>query len=415
MPLGKSLLTVGSCLLAVTLSTAAGATGLPNGPDGSAFYDPPHPLPSGERGEVIYTREMNQAKTMALPGAARNSLVLYHGLSDRNQPIPLSGSVSVPQGEPPEGGWPVIVWTHGTSGMNPRCAPSLDTADGPEHGYVSAMAKLMNGFVEEGYAVVAADYQGLGVVNHQPFLQGEPTGRSALDMLKAGHEVEPELGERYVVMGHSQGGQVDLFASALGPDYVPQYDFLGTVAFAPASHFAQRLDSMRKSDSPQPALAYILYILQSYATTHSEINLYDILTLDALDNLPRIHDDCVSAATTKGYWTTVDSGEQFLENPDLDGFQTVAASNEPGRLKIDRPAMVVQGKMDHTVLPPATDSTVRQLCENGNFINYQVFAKADHRGSMRYGADVAHKWVDDLFAGNDVQSNCDNLPRAASN
>ncbi|WP_366556662.1 lipase family protein [Aquibaculum sediminis] len=413
MKTNKYGMAVGGGFLTLVLASAAAAGNVPQGPDGAAFYDPADPLPSGARGDVIYARAMDETKTMALPSAARNSLVLYHGLSDRDQPIPLSGSVSVPEGAPPEGGWPVIVWTHGTSGMNPRCAPSLDTADGPEHGYVSAMAELLDGFVQKGYAVVAADYQGLGVVNHQPFLQGVPTGRSALDMLTAGHQVEADLGTRYVVMGHSQGGQVDLFASSLGPEYVPQYDFLGTVAFAPASHLADRLDAMRQSDSPQPALAYVLYILQSYATTHSAINLYDILTLDALDNLPRIHDDCVTAASTSGYWTTVSSGAQFLEAPDLEAFRSVAASNEPGELEIDRPAMIVQGAQDHTVLPSATDSTVRRLCESGNFINYQVFAQADHRGALRYGADAAHSWVQDLFAGNEVQSNCASLPSAA--
>jgi len=405
----------GICILSPTLSATADASDIPQGPAGAAFYLPPDLLPEGRRGDVIQARALADDRTMALPGAERTSLVLYRGLSDRDAPIAVSGTVSIPKGQAPEGGWPVIVWSHGTSGLNPRCAPSLDTAKGPEHGYVQAMATLLDGFVEQGYAVVASDYQGLGVAGFQPFLQGVPTGRSALDMLTAGRQVEPALGQRYVVMGHSQGGQVDLFAAAMATDYLPDERFLGTVAFAPASHFAQRLDMVRKAGGHQPALAYILYILHSFATTDPGIDLGDILAPEAIARLSSLHDDCVTKATTTGYWTGVDAAAQFLEDPDLAAFRAFAAKNEPGRLKIDRPVMVVQGSADHTVLPEATDATVRQLCENGNRVNYQVFAKADHRGAMRYGAEVAHKRVADLFTGNPVQGNCDNLPRAAVN
>ena len=37
----------------------------------------------------------------------------------------VSGSVFAPSGTPPEGGWPVIVFGHGTTGVLSDCAPSL--------------------------------------------------------------------------------------------------------------------------------------------------------------------------------------------------------------------------------------------------------------------------------------------------
>ena len=32
----------------------------------------------------------------------------------------------IPAGHPPPGGWPVIAWAHGTSGVARMCAPSLE-------------------------------------------------------------------------------------------------------------------------------------------------------------------------------------------------------------------------------------------------------------------------------------------------
>ena len=93
-------------------------------------------------------------------------------------------------------------------------SPSRDTATGPEHDYVQTIQALLDGFVKNGYAVVASDYAGLGISGFHPFLQGVPTGRNALDILRAARALEPNIGTRYAAMGHSQGGQVDLFTAS---------------------------------------------------------------------------------------------------------------------------------------------------------------------------------------------------------
>ena len=85
----------------------------------------------------------------------------------------------------------MITWTHGTTGLNAICAPSRDTANGPEHEYIETIRTLLDGFVTKGYAVVATDYAGLGIAGFHPFLQGVPTGRNALDMLRAARAIEP--------------------------------------------------------------------------------------------------------------------------------------------------------------------------------------------------------------------------------
>ena len=176
------------------------------GPAGGAFYTPPSPLPPGTRGSVIWTRSLEG--TMALPSAGRNILVLYRSPDAQGRVVPVSGTVSIPSGEPPRGGWPVITWTHGTTGLAPICAPSRDTGNGPEHEYIAVIRTLLDGFVKKGYAIVASDYKGLGTPGAHPFLQGVPTGRNALDMLRAARAIEPKIGTRYAVMGHSQGGQL---------------------------------------------------------------------------------------------------------------------------------------------------------------------------------------------------------------
>ena len=67
------------CFLAAALPGAAAASDIQQGPDGKAFYVLPEPLPEGERGDVLRSRPLEG--TMALPSAARNTLVLYYSVN----------------------------------------------------------------------------------------------------------------------------------------------------------------------------------------------------------------------------------------------------------------------------------------------------------------------------------------------
>ena len=388
------------------LTTPAGAEQILAGPPGDAFYTPP-PLPLDKRGSLIWTRDLTG--TMALPSAARNALIIYRSTDDQDRIVPVSGTVAVPRGEAPRGGWPVITWTHGTTGLAPICAPSRDTATGPEHDYIQTIQTLLDGFVKNGYAVVASDYAGLGIAGFHPFLQGVPTGRNALDILRAARALDPKIGKRYAVMGHSQGGQVDLFAASQGPSYVPELKLVGNLAFAPGSHIADRLKAVMASDKVELSLPYVLYVLQSYATTDRSIDLRRILTPQALENLPELQVGCMTHALTTGYWSTAISRDQFLPKADVRAFEKFAASNEPGRLRIATPTMVMQGDADVTVFPANTDDLTKQLCARGNVVAYRTFPGADHNTPMTTGATQAQEWIGARFAGKKAGNDCATL------
>ncbi|SDE26622.1 lipase family protein [Belnapia rosea] len=376
----------------------------------AAFYQPPNPLPRGEHGTVIRSRPL--AAEASLPGAARNLLVLYLSQDPDGKPIAVSGTVHVPQGSPPEGGWPVITWTHGTTGLASACAPSLDTPQGPEHPYLAGLRRLLDGFVRGGYAVVATDYQGLGTPGPHPFLQGRPNGRNALDMLRAGRAVEPGIGRRYAVMGHSQGGHAALFTGAQGPDYVPEFTQLGTLAFAPGSQVMGRLDSVRQAADVELSLPYVLYTLLSFAGTNREIDLRRVLAPPALVHLPDLQEGCMTHALTTGYWSKAIARDQFLPQPDLAAFTRMAQANEPGGLRIAAPTMIMQGTADVTVPPGWTDSLAAQLCADGTGLAYRPVAGADHNGVMVTGEAEARAWIAARFAGQPGAADCAALPKA---
>ncbi len=73
----------------------------------------------------------------ALRGAARTELVLYRSTGVTGKAVAVSGTVSIPKGTAPRGGWPVISYAHGTTGIADQCAPSRDAAGTSVHGYNS--------------------------------------------------------------------------------------------------------------------------------------------------------------------------------------------------------------------------------------------------------------------------------------
>ena len=130
LPRMAGLLTLVAC--ALVLPTAPALAAKPaKAPAGLKFYTPPKKL-TGKHGDLIWSRTLKGSA--ALTGAARNTLVLYRSTSVAGKAIAVSGTVSIPKGKAPKGGWPVISWAHGTTGAADLCAPSRDAASNPAHG-----------------------------------------------------------------------------------------------------------------------------------------------------------------------------------------------------------------------------------------------------------------------------------------
>src|SRR3954467_12267307 len=157
--------------LAATLLLAAPAhAAVPKGPAGTAFYTPSGAV-SKKHGSPIWQRKLTGPAV--LKSAKSNTLLLYSSTSTAGKPVPVSGTVSVPKGKAPKGGWPVVTWAHGTTGIADACAPSII---GTQASYDSP---LLNRWLKAGYAVVRTDYEGLRQPRPPPPLVGGRGGRRA--------------------------------------------------------------------------------------------------------------------------------------------------------------------------------------------------------------------------------------------
>ena len=116
----------------------------------TAFYKADLDELPGAPGSVIRYEPLQGA-----PVDASAYRVLYRSTGLRGEPIAVSGVIIVPAGEAPVGGRPVVAWAHPTSGLIPRCAPSLAI-------FLFQQIQGSREMLQRGYVIAATDYPGLG-------------------------------------------------------------------------------------------------------------------------------------------------------------------------------------------------------------------------------------------------------------
>jgi pimeloyl-ACP methyl ester carboxylesterase len=364
-------------LLLVAALPASATAKVRKGPAGAAFYKPPKPLPGGKHGALIWARR--QAGAAALKGGASNRLILYRSTGVTGKPVAVSGAVAVPKGKPPKGGWPVVSWAHGTTGIADRCAPSRDGSNA-----LSSYAyPLLRRWLKAGYAVVRTDYEGLGTPGDHPYLIGTSEGHSVLDAVRAARRLDKRLGKRVVLAGHSQGGQSVLWAAALAPRYTPDLKLRGTLALAPVSHLAEQAALLPKLTSPSGLTGLAAMILRGVDIARPSLNVGGALTDKAAALYPRTLTECLGPLSSTSSFGALAPADLVRQGVDF-GPATAALSklDDPEELKIRTPVQIQQGTADATVLKLFTDPLVAGYQKRGTKVSYKTYEGVSHSGAV---------------------------------
>lgn len=391
-----------------SLGAAVIAAAIAIGPAGTAFYTPPTPLPSAAHGDVIWARPLTTSA--ALPSAASNTLVLYRTTGADGKDRAVSGTVAIPKGSPPAGGWPVISWAHGTTGDAPACTPSLDTAAGPVHDYLGPIETTLDKIVAQGYAVVQTDYEGQGTPGVHPYLVGVAEARDTIDMVRAARQLEPRLGTRWVVMGHSQGGHAVLFTTVAASAWAPELQLLGGVAEAPGAFVSPFIASLSKGTKPTPSFAFGALFMEAAAAADPAVKLDTILAPAALALVPQLLDRCSGALYGADSWGGLVPSSAFRTDANLAPLLRFAAQNDAAGLRPGVPLFIAQGSTDTTIPQTSTDALDKLLCANGATVRYDVYTGLSHRPIVPAALNDAMEWVGARFAGRPAPSNCGTAP-----
>lgn len=359
-------------LIALFVAPGAGA----KAPAGDAFYTPPSHLPGKAHGDFVWWRPETATNNMRLAGNVRNYLVLYRSTGIDGKPVAESGSLALPNGKAPKGGWPVITWAHGSTGLADQCAPTRMPRGGDV--YANDLRSQFSAFVKAGYAVVAADYEGLGTPGVHPYLIGSSEGRSVLDIVRAARKIEPRLSKSVAIMGHSQGGHAALWAASLAPRYTPELKVRATIAYAPASHVKDQSGLLDSVTTPTPLSALIASIFRGADVAYPSLGISSVLTDKAAALYPSVDVKCLDQLSAGDSWGGIAPSEILRAGVDRAPLLAAADKNDPENLKITTPVDILQGAADTTVFPVFTDQLVTELGDKGTKVAYKKFPGIEH-------------------------------------
>jgi pimeloyl-ACP methyl ester carboxylesterase len=367
----------------------------------AGFYTNPANLGHFRVGQAIKAMPLHSAESV-LQKSGQITRFMYRSESATGAPRAETGLIVVPHGRAPEGGWPVVAWDHGTNGVGPACAPSR-SPDLSLPAYASFVAAL----ADAGYAVVAPDYEGLGVAGEvSPYAELESEGRSTIDAVRAAHDLLPDLTRGWVVVGHSQGGQAALGTSQLAATRAPEYPLLGTVPMAPASHLAQALDIVGKIKPPRlNTLPEIAYLLLSVKVSDPAFDPAEVASPLMVAGLRPALTGCFEQV--EHHYTKHPPASIFKRNwRTSEPLRLFVSRNAPGAALSTGPLFLAQGTGDKVVAPQLTAALDKHLCEIGDTVDFRRYPGVEHVPLVGRATDDVLEWIAARFAGKPATSNC---------
>ena len=361
------------------------------------FYDVPSPLPSAAPGSVIWSRPFTGGAL--LKNAALNTLVLYHTVTADGRDVAVSGTIAIPKGSPPPGGWPVISWAHGTTGNAPQCAPSKFSQPNIEQ-------RFLDGFISQGFAVVQTDYEGEGTPGVHPYFAGVSGAHDTIDIVRAARHLSSNLSDRWFAMGHSEGGSVTLFVAATANSWAPELHLLGAVAYAPGIDIPDFFGEMSVSKSPSTLLPMLAMMVQGIASTDPRVDLKTVLSAKGMVLLLSLQTACAGTLMNSPAWNSIPPADIFQPNVVSSRLMQDFVANEPSRLRVQVPTLIEQGTADSLVPYEGTASLQASLCANGAHSELNAVTGATHDSVLPLSSDRVSAWLSDRLAGKAVVGNC---------
>src|ERR1700680_2167856 len=297
-----------------------------------------------------------------LPPGISPTGMLYYTPRASGKDAFASGGVLMPYGPSPKGGWPLLAWSHGTSGVARSCAPSL----------MKSLFYNWEGLYEYvlmGYAVVATDYAGLGTEGRHAYLDMLSNGTDVINSIPAARAAVPKLSEKWLVVGHSQGGLSSLGVAEL-EGAVKDPNFLGTVALAGASDLQDGIDAVVKVKLPV-LNGLVGFWVFGAKTVYPELELKDILSSKALAIYnASVQDGCSGAS---GAFAALPTDEVLLSGwRDNRYIKKFLARNQPGVQSTFGPLLLVGGGDDILFTESAGRKVFQRLCSSGARVQRNV-------------------------------------------
>ncbi|KAL2351310.1 Alpha/Beta hydrolase protein [Cryomyces antarcticus] len=351
------------------------------------FYATPANLSSAKPGQILKLEVNTNVTAYDIPPGQALSRFMYASVDNFGAIVPATASILwpfTPKSFNGSNSYPLVAWAHGTSGIDRQCA-------------VSNMRNLQYDFrsvftlASVGYAVVIADYVGLGSDHFFNYLAYKLHANDVVYSVAAAQSVFSELSASWASFGHSEGGGV---AWAIGERqaFAPIPGFLGTIAAAPPPFPIANV---------APVGTSVFTAFLSFTISHLYgLNLSTIFNPAPLQALQFVQS--IGGCNDAGYSAfTTFTADQIYSNtswPLSQAAVNFARDYSVGGRALGGPMLIIQGSNDTVV------GTVGATVGFNNTCTAQ--GNNDHNPSMYSSQRLWLQWIEDRFNGLPTQRGC---------
>lgn len=353
--------------------------------------------------------------SVGLANAGKQERILYSSTDafSGTKPIVVSGAVFVPKGKAPTGGWPIVAWAHGTVGLADICAPSW-----AGRSYRDVL--YLNRWLSEGFAVVATDYQGLGVPGPHPLINIPAISYGVLDSVRAAVEHYSELANNVVIVGQSQGGAAAFGAASYAPTYAPDVGLKGAVGTGVIyrRHSSQPpLPSTSLPASPNlvdSAIAYSIYGFLISQQHEPSLQPSDLFTKKGIALVEQARGGCLTGLMNDVVTAELTRANTFLEKPSARYQEFLKGSDARAdkysiypTLKLEVPIFIGTGASDVTPAAVNQLALMRDACAAGSVVEGHLYAGLGHSATVNASLVDSIPFAKKVIAGEKITPVCE--------
>lgn len=361
------------------------------------------------------------------PSSLTVKRILFASTDSNGEPTVASGMVALPADFEQLDNIPVVLWEHGTNGLEESCAPSTSsTSMNPDS--VPALYEI----AEQKWAVVAPDFMLHTSPNRSPYLVGTGEAQIALDALRAARQLtttdvlanSPSDGahdgvgdpirfaDEAVIWGHSQGGHASLWTAQTAQAYAPELKFVGTAAISPA---AMPLDvglSLTGPDASAVVGIVVSYVLGSYSAAYEDVDPNDHLHHNTAPIFTALSKRCTNASALPSILTMLalsrQSNDVFTNfEADTPLGQHLAGNTPTG--PFTQPLFIAWGVDDEVISNELQLKYTEQLCSAGVPLAAKSYEDRSHMSVLEPSSPLMQdlmNWSKDRFAHAEQNSTC---------
>jgi pimeloyl-ACP methyl ester carboxylesterase len=357
------------------------------------------PAPEGsERGEIVSSMLLGQVDIgVAYLGATATKIVYRTTDGVTGGGTETSGTVFVPNGSAPPGGWPIVSVGHGTTGVTDECAPSL-------YPNLLGTIGLVTPFLERGTVVVVTDYQGLGTAGEPAYLDRDAAAYDVIDAVRAARNVVPDVGTRWGAVGTSQGGQAVWAAAERNENYGDGLQLVGAAALSPTADLTRFFAPETEQSVPRQLL--VPYLYEGLHTADPSAERSDYIRGTFADNVTAL----TACSDLLGFskadaGAVLDPADALPDSEEASDRMTQWLESEAlPTTRTEVPLFVLVGERDDLIDPRWTRDAVARACTLGDDVELRSEPEQGHAELAANGIGV--DWLVERFLNVPTSTTC---------